>query len=270
MTNLSQVIQSAVSCRVGLGGEGLARQTLLIHGLGESSLCFQSVLSSSLLENWTLLAPDLPGYGQSPAGRIHSLLDYSALLADWIGASEESRLVVLGHSMGGVIGQYLCRRIPDRIAAFVNVEGNLSREDCTYSSPAAVLSEREFLESGFDRLIVQVAQTGKSDPASASYATSMRVCDPAQFHASSRELVEVSAGEQLAGEMASSPVPTLYIAGLRERTLSRTLQLLEENGVSWLGFEQSGHWPFIDESARFNTLLKGLLEVLQSELGQTR
>ena len=271
MKKLSQIVRSEAFCRFGMGGEGKAGEVLFIHGLGESSLCFQSVLSSQLLANWTILAPDLSGYGRSPAEeQARNLLQYSELLAEWIGASRTSQLVVLGHSMGGVIGQYLCRLVPDRIAAFINVEGNLSPEDCTYSSVAAVLSEAVFVESGFARLIAKVTQAGESDPASSGYAVSMKLCDPIQFYRNSRELVEVSATEALAAEMERSTVPTLYIAGLRSRTQSRTLQLLNQHQISWLGFEQSGHWPFIDESARFNVLLLDLLQAVLSALEQTR
>jgi len=270
MKSLSQIVRSKAFCRLGMGGEGKAGDVLLIHGLGESSLCFHPVLSSQLLTNWTLMAPDLSGYGQSPEGQVRTLLEYSQQLAEWITACRASPLVVLGHSMGGVIGQYLCRLVPDRIAAFINVEGNLSPEDCTYSSAAAVLSEAVFGESGFARLIAEVAQAGESDPASSGYAVSMKLSDPIQFYRNSRELVEVSATEALAEEMAGSTVPTLYIAGLRSRTQRRTLQLLDENQISWLGFEHSGHWPFIDESARFNVVLLDLLQAVQSDLEQTR
>jgi pimeloyl-ACP methyl ester carboxylesterase len=255
-----------VFCRPESDPEEGARSVLLIHGLGESSRCFEPILATRF-EGWNLLAPDLPGYGKTPSEQVRTLSQFAQLLGHWIAASDPSPLVLVGHSMGGVIGQFLCGIHPDRISAFLNVEGNLSLQDCTYSSQASACTPAEFRESGFSRLIAEVAAAGRSDPASASYAASMQQCHPTQFHTNSLELVEVSASERLAGEMAASLVQSLYIAGLRGRGGSRSIQLLETHQVRWLGFEHSGHWPFVDEPDRFIGLLRSLLSALESNPG---
>jgi alpha-beta hydrolase superfamily lysophospholipase len=46
--------------------ENPAGSILYIHGLGESGLCFEQLISDKRLREWTHIVHDLPGYGKSP------------------------------------------------------------------------------------------------------------------------------------------------------------------------------------------------------------
>lgn len=263
MTTLAEIAEASGFCRLGGDSDSRVGTVLLIHGLGESSACFEPLLESPLLRDWSLLAPDLPGYGQTPLERPFRIEDYARLLAEWMQAAGATPVVVIGHSMGGVIGQILSELLPGAVQVLLNVEGNLSPEDCIYSALAAAASEAEFQRTGFERLLKQVAEAGLKDRAAAAYARRMQACEVAQYYLNSLELVELSATGALANRMARLAIPTLYLAGLRGRPdPSRSLQLLEENQISWVGFQASGHWPFIDEPLRFQLLLADLLRGL--------
>jgi len=78
---------------------------LWVHGLGESGLCFEAIARHPALGAWRHLVPDLPGYGRSAWPPEPLPLDAQAdALAAWLEARGEAAVVVVGHSLGGVIG----------------------------------------------------------------------------------------------------------------------------------------------------------------------
>ncbi len=98
-------MSSALRTLGGGTGPGLL---LLVHGLGATADVW-TPLSSSLEGAWPgrWLAVDLPGHGGSPALPRVSFGALAAAVAEALPTDDPSRdepLVVLGHSLGGVVG----------------------------------------------------------------------------------------------------------------------------------------------------------------------
>lgn len=232
-----------------------------IHGLGESGLCFVRLIEDPRLSSWDHVVPDLPGYGKSSWRHPPlSLPELVAGLLTWLEQRESSRVMLLGHSMGGVLGTLLCEQRPDLFSGFVNVEGNLSEGDCTFSGQAALHSEQAFISSGGYQLFDAVYSDGGDEPAMRSYYASLRMCDPSAFHKNSVELVKVSRGEQLAKRLRDVEVPYLYLLGHPRGCGERSIQLLDEAQANWLKVEDAGHWPFVDQQDAFVAVLLTFLE----------
>ena len=93
------------------GGTG-GTTYLLLHGLGATGEVWDGLVD--LIERnkagrW--LVPDFRGHGRSPWERPYT---YGSLLDDLIPLIDEaSRLVVIGHSMGGVVGLMLGGALPN-------------------------------------------------------------------------------------------------------------------------------------------------------------
>lgn len=231
-----------------------------IHGLGESGLCFEHVVGEPELAGRHCVIPDLPGYGRSlwpdvPGG----LVDHADHLDTWLRNRGVAGCVVVGHSMGGVIGQLLAERHPARVEALIDVDGNISAGDCAYSSRAASYSREVFVDGGFQRVRDYVYRLGISDPAHRRYWASLVLADPRVFHLHSCELVELSSGEDLAGRLAALPCPTVYIAGSPGGVCPRSLELLEEAGADVRPVSPAGHWPFLDRPGEFAALVSEIL-----------
>lgn len=234
---------------------------LLLHGLGESGLCFQGLMESPELAGWNCLVPDLPGYGKSSwPSRPLSLSEQADVLAAWIGERGSDPLVIAGHSMGGVLGLIFCEKYPDLVQGFVNVEGNISIGDCVYSSQAARWTLEQWLARGFNELQESVYREGLEDPPMRGYYVGMRLCDPRLFHLNGLELVDLSRSEELAGRMAELEVPALYIGGTPGGFGQRSQELLTRAGVDWFAIENSGHWVFLDQPGPFLRVLTDFLE----------
>jgi len=240
---------------------------LFIHGLGESGLCFEAFLERPGLGNRRCLVPDLPGYGRSPWPRrplgLETVVDH---LAAWLRWRGEEGVVVIGHSLGGVLALLLAERHPELVCSVVDIEGNISIDDCTFSERAAHQELESFLVSGFAVLRGEIAQRGMADPAQAGYAISLRLADPATYYWHSVELVELSRREDLARRLAELQVTRCFIAGVRGGLSERSHALLDRAGLPASRVEPSGHWPFIDRPADVMALLLEHLDLEHLDL----
>jgi pimeloyl-ACP methyl ester carboxylesterase len=219
-----------------------------LHGLGESGLCFERIARHPALARWRHVIPDLHGYGRSVWPT--QPLDLGAVaerVAVWLRAREHGPVVIVGHSMGGVLGVLVAERHPDLVAALINIEGNVSIGDCVFSGRAAAMSADALADGGLAALADQVYVDGATQPALRGYYASMRFADPRTFHQHSRDLIRASQDESMAARLAALTVPLTYIAGVPDGIAARSHELLAEHGVACASIGPAGHWPFVDQ-----------------------
>jgi 2-hydroxymuconate-semialdehyde hydrolase len=112
--------------------DGQGPVLLLVHGIGPGTTASANFASvwSALRERWTLVAPDLLGFGQSdlPPGDRFSPEAWDAQLLDVVSGLDAPRLAVMGQSIGGTLALRLAAREP-RVAAVVTsgAAGGMSR-----------------------------------------------------------------------------------------------------------------------------------------------
>jgi pimeloyl-ACP methyl ester carboxylesterase len=110
------------------GGEGRAMTLLLLHGFPSSSAQYESLMER-LEERYHVIAPDYPGFGQSPPLEGTATFDR---LADVIeGFTEAKGLERFGLYMfdfGSPVGFRLATRQPERVQALVLQNGNAYEE----------------------------------------------------------------------------------------------------------------------------------------------
>src|SRR6476646_5161612 len=86
---------------------------LLIHGMAGSSSTWRAVLPT-LSENYRVVAPDLPGHGESGKPRgDYSLGAFAAWLRDLLNELEIDRVTVIGQSLGGGVAMQFAYQHPD-------------------------------------------------------------------------------------------------------------------------------------------------------------
>ena len=97
---------------------------LYLHGWADTGSTFQFVVDA-LQDDWHVVAPDWRGFGRSTAdGASYWFPDYIAdlhELLDLYTPDQPARLV--GHSMGANVAALYAGTMPERVAAFVNLEG---------------------------------------------------------------------------------------------------------------------------------------------------
>ncbi|HET6714964.1 MAG TPA: alpha/beta fold hydrolase [Actinomycetota bacterium] len=92
---------------------------VLVHGLGGSHVNWLQV-APGLAGLGRVIALDLPGFGSSPrAGRGSGLMDERRALSRFVAGRATGRVVLVGNSMGGVIGILHAAVEPGSIAGLV-------------------------------------------------------------------------------------------------------------------------------------------------------
>lgn len=114
------------------------RAIILIHGLTASSREFLNIGPALAARGWYVIAPDLRGRGRSAkpahgygvpfhANDVLSLCDHFGL----------TRVHVVGHSLGAIIGAYLAALYPERVEKLVMIDAGGVIPDDTQQAIAA-------------------------------------------------------------------------------------------------------------------------------------
>jgi 3-oxoadipate enol-lactonase len=102
---------------------GTGPPVLALHGVGGGAYFFHG-LSDRLQNRYRIVAVDYPGVGFSTAGRgAFSLDGWVADLGGFVADTFDRPVVVLGHSLGTIVGLEVWRSWPSRIAGMVFVGG---------------------------------------------------------------------------------------------------------------------------------------------------
>jgi pimeloyl-ACP methyl ester carboxylesterase len=245
---------------------GAGPEIVWIHGLGEWSVSFDAIARHARFVGFSHAFPDLPGYGRSPwpppTGALHlvasargplaALADY---LANWLRGKPPAILV--GHSMGGVLATMIAEQLPVR--AVVNIDGNLTIGDCTFSAEAAAYSITDFRAHGFATMRSSVFARGTAEPALRGYHAAMVAANADTFHAHAIDLVRLSTIDDLAPRFAALKSPAMFVAGVPGGICERSRARLDEVGARWIGIEPSGHWPYVDQPDAFASAVADFL-----------
>ena len=102
---------------------------LLLHGLGCHHGTWEPVIDA-LARNYTVIAPDLLGHGQSDKPRAdYSLGGYANGMRDLLTVLGIDRVTVVGHSFGGGVAMQFAYQFPERTERLVLVaSGGLGPE----------------------------------------------------------------------------------------------------------------------------------------------
>ena len=91
---------------------------LFIHGSGGNSGIWHKMMQG-LSREYTCLAVDLPGHGQSHGEGKKSIQEYTGFIMDFMKAAGLEKVILGGHSMGGGIAQDFSLRFPEKVGALL-------------------------------------------------------------------------------------------------------------------------------------------------------
>lgn len=237
---------------------------LLIHGWS-SSWYATSPLLGLLAQRFHAIAIDLPGYGQSPPLKEKTTIPaYAELLAELLSQISTRPVVLVGHSMGGMISVTLAGKHPVLVERMVllnpTISGRLSTMINVTISPitmmerfgfgSAIVSSVERTFVGItDRLMRPVSFAERSGITRDDYE---RIRHDARRPGQGRvraECFQAMRENDLSGRLTDIKPPALVIWGAEDNTVP-----LRDAGVvadEWPQadlriFPKAGHWPHFE------------------------
>lgn len=113
--------------RISVERAGQGEPLVLLHGFGESTLAYASVLPA-LAERFSVIAIDLNGFGftERPKDRAsYTLAGQARLVLSVLDHLRLDRVRLAGHSYGGGLALYLASRHPERIERLLLIDNTL-------------------------------------------------------------------------------------------------------------------------------------------------
>lgn len=229
---------------------------VLLHGWAMSSAVFDETLLN-LSNEFCVLAPDLPGHGQSTAGTDYSLDTLANDLALWMEGLQLTDVRLLGWSLGGQIALRLADLIKHRLTRLLLVATTprfVADEEWSHGLPDGQVRimtrglQRRFartLEDFFDQ------QFGEQELSAARQQVLIEQCSPKAIppqQEATLAALETLRISDLRMQLAELDVPTLVLHGTEDkivpegagRYLAETLPK-----ARFQPLERAGHAPFL-------------------------
>ncbi len=229
-----------------------------IHGLGCAKENFDGVWSHRNLDDYSIIAFDLPGFGDSPGLNNYSydLEDHAEVCKSLLACFPQNNVHIIGHSMGGAVGLILAERIHERLISFINVEGNLIGHDCMVSRKKASVSFEDFEKRQLPGMILTTGMS--AEPGRRLWSVLMNKADKKGLYYSSRSLVAWSDSGMLLEKFRKLDCKKIYFHG----DMNSSTQILRKlKGIPVSCISKSGHFPMNDNPEEFYssiaTFIKG-------------
>jgi len=238
---------------------------VFLHGVGGGHHAWERQLPYFGSLGYPSHAWDQPGYGHSPIVVPYDLEQVSASLARLIRGLSNEPVVLVGHSMGGLIAQEAYVRHPRLVKALA----------LCYTSPAFAGGSSDFtrqfigariapLDQGktmgnIAKALMPTMRGSKSDPTGLELAEQiMSAIPPDTYRRAVRLLTTFDRRKELSG----IKVPTLLVAGSDDKTappsmMERMAQKIP--GAEYVLLEGCGHLGPMDQPGAFNAALLSFL-----------
>ncbi len=247
---------------------GDGESILFIHGFGVSSRLWADQ-TEHFKSSYRVITVDLPGHGQSawqPVSLLDMAFDINFIL-EHLGAQQVN---VVGSSFGGLVGLYLLKIDPWRVARLSFV-GALAKFAKTESYPAGLDVERiRKLSQQFDGDYASILDIFCRSLFSRNDRESERFKWIKKFHKSDtvpkREalmnFLEIIEKEDARDLMAHINCRVQFINGTEDYIVPVTAMKWMEDMLPHANFDYLdgvGHFPFLTKPKEFNELLEGFL-----------
>jgi pimeloyl-ACP methyl ester carboxylesterase len=255
---------------------------VLIHGMLNSSSHWRSV-ASSLASEYTVIAPDLIGHGDSAAPRgDYSLGAHAASIRDLLAAIGIDRATIVGHSLGGGVAMQFFYQFPQRVERLVLISsGGLGREVTPSLRTAAMPGVSLLLSMTIKpRLLDALTQTGarlrergvRSGVYLQAAARALRPLQNADarqaFLHTLRSVIDVHGQRVSATDRLYllESLPTMIVWGERDNTIPLAHGRSAHEAIPHSRFRtlaEAAHFPHLEDPGGLSELLRDFMRTTQ-------
>jgi len=119
-------IQNERTSPISYKSDGRGRPVVLFHGIAASNLDWEFLSPLLVNHGFRAIRPDLPGHGESIKPKDQTLYTFEWLyqmIRVWIEELHlDQEMILIGHSLGGLISLRLANDMPERVTKLVLVD----------------------------------------------------------------------------------------------------------------------------------------------------
>ena len=238
---------------------------LMLHGIGGGRQAFARQMQPLVDAGFHAVAWDMPGYGHSSTVDPYTFETLAEECIELIDVLDPERLVLVGHSMGGMVAQEVAARVPGRLAALV-----LAGTTAAFGKPDGEWQRRFVdertapLDAGgsmaalAQQLVTQMVSPDAPESARAEAIEVMSHVPPNSY----RSALQALMGFDRRADLAALAMPVLLIAGSDDRNAPpAVMQGMAERmpHARYVCLERCGHLMSFERPAAFNEALLDFL-----------
>lgn len=238
---------------------------LMLHGIGGGHLAFAPQVETFASAGYRAVAWDMPGYGHSAPIEPYTFKGLAQSCVQLIESLKVDQVVLLGHSMGGMVAQEVVARRPDLVSrlilcgtspAFGKPDGDWQRE--FIAQRTAPLDAGKSMAELAETLVPQMIGPG-SLPEGVRLAT---VCMGQVPAATYRRALECIVTFDRRSSLANIHVPTLLVAGEHDRNAPPSVMKKMAEGIAnstYIEMKGIGHLQNLEAPDDFDGLVLNFL-----------
>ncbi len=209
---------------------------VFIHGFGSSKEFFRFAFEDPSLKDYPLISLDLIGFGNSTKHEKFSyeMSNQAAIIIQVLNQLEVWRFHLCAHSMGGLVAMEIIDQTPPQVLSFINLEGNLTLNDCFVTGKILDFPLEVFLASGRAEFEEQLADYP-------SYLKEFRKASSIALYRSADDTVRLSSTSRLIEEFINLSIRKCYIYGEKNRGKFPSEQILVTKEVPVYYIIESDH-----------------------------
>lgn len=242
---------------------GQGHPLVLLHGGGGTGKAW-SLQMARLSRRWRVIAPDLPGFGQSPwVEGVNSVDAIAPVLLEWMENMGLERYVLGGNSMGGRVAMAAASLAPHRISGLIILDSvGLSLPDVPITNPLT-LPPDQFMSG-----LVYDAEAYRRVTPYRTLQDAQELNRGRQSFARYLNTAPIGPGPSI--KLDRLTMPTLLIWGRLDRiipleygrALARELAHAELMVV-----DECGHLPHIEQATIVNNAIAHFMDTLSASSG---
>lgn len=238
---------------------------LMLHGIGGGHLAFAPQVETLASAGYRAVAWDMPGYGHSAPIEPYTFKGLAQSCIALIESLKCADVILLGHSMGGMVAQEVVARRPDLVSklvlcgtspAFGKPDGDWQRE--FIAQRTAPLDAGKSMADLADLLVPQMVGPG-SLPEGVRLATHCMSLVPAATY---RRALQCIVTFDRRDDLQRIRVPTLLIAGEQDRNAPPAVMRKMAEAIpnsTYLEMKGVGHLQNLEAPEDFDGMLLNFL-----------
>ena len=253
-------------------GEG--QPVVLLHGGCMSHRVWESQVHALLEAGYRIITPDLRGHGDSDKPTAPYTAEmYADDLSTLATALGVDQFTLVGWSLGATVAATFARTYPDRLnrlglvssSIIADVARAATDDESESDLPLAkmIANQRRNRPRGMERFVAGMFGP-EPDEWAIRWLWSLGMETPMRIAIKTLEIYADPDADGLRQALAGLEVPGAVFQGAHDGAATldhaRTVATDVFDDGTFVGFEESGHVPFLEESDRFNDRLRAFLD----------